>query len=94
MSSVDKAIALLSSYGIHVVNETFSFVKRWARLSAHHKRKRTQVAVVVIPLILVIDAIHSAQSGNDYFSFFIMMVMLSVTKTENISMDSYLLSTS
>ena len=53
------------------------------------------MAVVVIPLILVIDAIHSAQSGNDYFSFFIMMVMLSVTKTENIiSMDSYLLSTS
>ena len=73
LSSVDKAIALLSSYGIHVVNETFSFVKRWARLSVHQKRKRTPVAVVVIPFILseevgeVVDAIHSVQSGYDYF---------------------------
>jgi len=70
---VDKAIAPLNSNGIHVVSETFSFVKGWARLSVHQKRKRTPVAVVVIPFILseevgeVVDAIHSVQSGYDYF---------------------------
>ena len=73
LSSVDKAIAPLNSNGIHVVNETFSFVKGWARLSVHQKRKRTPVAVVVIPFNLseevgeVVDAIHFVQSGNDYF---------------------------
>lgn len=30
LSSVDKAIAPLNSYGIHVVNEAFSFVQGWA----------------------------------------------------------------
>jgi len=70
---VEKAIAPLNSNGIHVVNETFSFVKGWARLSVHQKRKRTPVAVVVFPFNLseevgeFIDAIYSVQSGNYYF---------------------------
>ena len=29
LSSVDKVIAPLNSYGIHVVNEAFSFVQGW-----------------------------------------------------------------
>jgi len=73
LSSVEKAIAPLNSYDNYVVNENFSFVKGWARLSVHQKRKRTPVAVVVIPFNLpekvgeVIDAIYSVQNGNDYF---------------------------
>ena len=73
MSSVEKAIAPLNSYDNYVVNENFSFVKGWARLSVHQKRKRTPVAVVVFPFNLseevgeFIDAIYSVQSGNYYF---------------------------
>jgi len=72
LSSVNKAIAPLNSYGIHFVSEAFSFIQRWAEVNLevadHYKLHGARLfSATVFPSIRKCQCGYTGFQGEQVF---------------------------